>query len=179
MTEPSSGAPDLTPPVVREKTITWEDPMATAAMGATLPGLEFLRRAAAGEIPPPPIARLMGLGLADVGEGEVTFVGTPDESVYNPIGMVHGGYVCTMLDSALGCAVHTTLPAGVAYTSIEIKVNYLRPVHVSAGELSCHGRVTKPGRRVAFAEGEVVDAAGKVLATAQSSLLIMPGPGAA
>lgn len=176
MSEPTDpGAPDLTPPTVREKTITWEDPMATAALGATLPGLEFLRRAAAGEIQGPPIARLMGFGLGDVQEGEVTFVGTPDESVYNPIGMVHGGYVCTMLDSALGCAVHTTLPAGVAYTSIEIKVNYLRPVHADGGELRVRGWVTKPGRRVAFADGDVRDASGKVLATAQSSLLII-GP---
>jgi uncharacterized protein (TIGR00369 family) len=129
-----------------------------------------------GEVPAPPIARLMGFDLREVGEGEVTFVGTPDESVYNPIGMVHGGYVCTLLDSALGCAVHTTLPAGVAYTSIEIKVNYLRAVHVDAGELRIRGRVTKPGRRVAFADGDVRDASGKVLATAQSSLLIVaPG----
>jgi uncharacterized protein (TIGR00369 family) len=129
-----------------------------------------------GEVPAPPIARLMGFDLREVGEGEVTFVGTPDESVYNPIGMVHGGYVCTLLDSALGCAVHTTLPAGVAYTSIEIKVNDLRAVHVDAGELRIRGRVTKPGRRVAFADGDVRDASGKVLATAQSSrLIIAPG----
>lgn len=176
MNEPTpSGAPLAT----REKTITWDDPMATASAGATVPGIEFLREMAAGRIPAPPIARLMGFGLGEVAEGAVTFVGTPDESVYNPIGLVHGGYVCTMLDSALGCAVHTTLPAGVAYTSIEIKVNYLRPVHADAGELRVNGRVTKPGRRVAFAEGEVVDPAGKVLATAQSSLLIMAGPGAA
>ncbi|MEV4420500.1 PaaI family thioesterase [Patulibacter sp. NPDC049589] len=171
---------ELTPagdaaPVVREKTITWEDPLATAGAGAALSGLEFLRKVAAGEIPPPPIARLMGFGLGEVGEGVAEFVGTPDESVYNPIGMVHGGYVCTMLDSALGCAVHTTLPVGVAYTSIEIKVNYLRPVHANAGELRVLGRVTKPGRRVAFAEGDVRNAQGRVLATAQSSLLIM-GP---
>jgi uncharacterized protein (TIGR00369 family) len=176
MTEPT---PPAAPLATREKTVTWEDPMATAAAGATLPGLAFLREMAAGRIPAPPIARLMGFGLGEVAEGAVTFVGVPDESAYNPIGLVHGGYVCTMLDSALGCAVHSTLAAGVGYTSIEIKVNYLRPVHAGAGEVRCHGRVTKPGRRVAFAEGEVVDAAGKVLATAQSSLLIMPGPGAA
>jgi uncharacterized protein (TIGR00369 family) len=175
MSEPTTADP--VPPTVREKTITWEDPMATAAAGATLPGIDFMRRVAAGEIPAPPIARLMGFDIGEVGEGEVTFVGTPDESVYNPIGMVHGGYVCTMLDSALGCAVHTTLPAGVAYTSIEIKVNYLRPVHADAGELRVRGWVTKPGRRVAFADGDVRDASGKVLATAQSSLLII-APGA-
>jgi uncharacterized protein (TIGR00369 family) len=110
-----------------------------------------------------------------VREGEVEFTGTPDESVSNPIGVVHGGYVCTMLDSALGCAVHTTLPVGTTYTSIEIKVNYLRAVH-GGMELVASGRVTQPGRRVAFAEGEVRDASGKVLATAQSSFLVMPIP---
>lgn len=173
MSEPTPSAA----PVVREKTITWEDPMATVAAGAGLTGLEFMRRVAAGEIPAPPIARLMGFGLGDVAEGDVTFVGTPDESVYNPIGVVHGGYVCTMLDSALGCAVHTTLPAGVTYTSIEIKVNYLRAVHADVGELRVRGRVTKPGRRVAFADGDVRDGQGRILATAQSSLLVMPIPG--
>lgn len=175
MTEPTQvQAPS---PTTRQKTITWEDPLATAAAGATLTGLEFMRRVAAGEVPAPPIARLMGFDIAEVGEGDVTFVGTPDESVYNPIGMVHGGYVCTMLDSALGCAVHTTLPAGVAYTSIEIKVNYLRAVHADAGELRVRGRVTKPGRRVAFADGDVRDASGRILATAQSSLLIIAPAG--
>lgn len=174
MSEPTQV--EATGAATREKTITWEDPLATAAAGAGIPGIEFMRKVASGEIPAPPIARLMGFGIGEVGEGEVTFVGTPDESVYNPIGMVHGGYVCTMLDSALGCAVHTTLPPGVAYTSIEIKVNYLRPVHADAGELRVRGWVTKPGRRVAFADGDVRDASGKVLATAQSSLLIIaPG----
>lgn len=163
------------PETVREKTITWEDPMVTAAQGLELGGLAFLRAMMDGSVPPPPIARLMGFGLGEVSEGEVTFVGVPDESVYNPIGMVHGGYVCTMLDSALGCAVHTTLPPAVGYTSIEIKVSYLRPVTAASGELRVRGRVTKPGRRVAFADGEVLDAGGKVLATAQSSFLII-GP---
>ncbi|CAB4933524.1 unannotated protein [freshwater metagenome] len=175
MSEPTPS--DVVAPAVREKTVTWEDPMVTAGAGATRTGLEFMRAMMAGEVPAPPIARLMGFGVRDVSEGDVTFVGTPDESVYNPIGMVHGGYVCTLLDSALGCAVHTTLPVGVAYTSIEIKVNYLRAVHANAGELAVRGRVTKPGRRVAFAEGDVRDGSGKVLATAQSSLLII-APGA-
>ena len=86
--------------------------------------------------------------------------------------MVHGGLVCTLLDTVLGCAVHSTLPARVGYTSIEIKVNYLRPVHVGA-ELIGHGWVTKPGRRVAFADAEVIGADGKQVATASGSCLIM------
>jgi uncharacterized protein (TIGR00369 family) len=172
MSEPTR--PSASP--VREKTITWEDPMASVAAAAGLTGLAFLRRGLDGSVPPAPIARLMGFALDEVEEGRVVFVGTPDESVYNPIGAVHGGYVCTLLDSALGCAVQSTLPAGVTYTSIEIKVSYLRPVSAASGELRVEGRVTKPGRRVAFAEGEVRDAAGRVLATAQSSLLVMAAP---
>ena len=114
------------------------------------------------------------MDLVEVGPGTVTFRCQPDESHYNPIGMVHGGLVCTLLDSALGCATHTTLPAGTGYTSIEIKVNYLRPVTADSGPLICTGRVTKPGRRVTFAEGEVLDNQGKVVATASGSLLIFP-----
>jgi len=158
---------------MRQKVVSWDDPheIATAAEGLT--GREFLEAIREGRIPPPPIARLLGFELTSVGDGEVSFGGVPDESVYNPIGTVHGGYVATLLDSALGCAVHTTLPAGTAYTSIEIKVSYLRPITVRPGRLAVTGRVTKPGRRVAFADGEARDAEGKLLATAQSSFLVM------
>ena len=144
-----------------------------------LSGLDFMTKIADGELPGAPIASHFGMDVVAVGPGTVTFRCLPDESHYNPIGTVHGGLVCTLLDSALGCATHTTLPAGSGYTSIEIKVNYLRPVTVTAagGALICRGRVTKPGRRVAFAEGEVVDSQGKVVATASGSLLIFPLPG--
>lgn len=139
-----------------------------------LSGIEFMKRMADGELPAAPIASHFGMDLIEVGPGTVTFRCRPDESHYNPIGTVHGGLVCTLLDSALGCATHTTLPVGVGYTSIEIKVNYLRPVAAGNGDLICRGRVTKAGRRVAFAEGEVVDEQGKVVATASGSLLIFP-----
>ena len=136
-----------------------------------------MTKIADGELPGAPIASHFGMDVVAVGPGTVTFRCLPDESHYNPIGTVHGGLVCTLLDSALGCATHTTLPAGSGYTSIEIKVNYLRPVTAASGALICRGRVTKPGRRVAFAEGEVVDSQGKVVATASGSLLIFPLPG--
>jgi len=97
----------------------------------------------------------------------------PDESAYNPIGLVHGGLVCTLLDSVTGCAVQSTLPADLGYTSVEIKVNYLRPVHAGSGELHARGWITKPGRRVAFAEGDVRGLDGKVVATASSTCLIL------
>ena len=139
-----------------DKTVTWHDPMATALAGATLSGLDYLQKIVSGELPPAPIATLMGFTAAAVSPGEVTFYCTPDTSVYNPIGMVHGGLVCTLLDSVVGCAVHTTLPVGMGYTSLELKVSYLRAVR-AGDQLTATGRVTKPGRRAAFAEGEVRD----------------------
>lgn len=158
----------------RQKTVHWRDPAAGLAALPKLDGIEFMNKIAAGELPGAPIAGHFGLDVVEVGDGTVTFRCSPDESHYNPIGMVHGGLVCTLLDSALGCATHTTLPAGTGYTSIEIKVNFLRPVSADNGPLICTGRVTKPGRRVTFAEGEVVDNEGKVVATASGSLLIFP-----
>jgi uncharacterized protein (TIGR00369 family) len=119
----------------------------------------------------------MQMGITSLEAGRVEFTCAVDESVYNPIGVVHGGLVCTVLDTVAGCAVHTTLPAGVGYTSIELKVNYLRAVHATSGPLTAVGTVVKPGRRVAFAEGEVRDAAGQTVATATSSLLVFPIPG--
>ena len=139
-------------------------------------GLDYVRAIQVGEIPPPPIAVVMNYSIAELEEGRAVFEGEPGEEHYNPIGVVHGGYAATLLDSAMGCAVHTTLPAGVGYTSIEIKVNYLRAVHATSGPLTAIGRVVKPGRRVAFAEGEVLDAQGRTVATASSSLLVFPLP---
>ncbi|MGO1172752.1 MAG: PaaI family thioesterase [Actinomycetaceae bacterium] len=158
----------------RESTIRWEDPATGLAILPTVSGLEFLTRMKNREVPGPPIASHFAMDILEVERGTVTFSSTPDESHDNPIGVVHGGLVCTLLDSALGCATHTTLPAGTGYTSIEIKVSYLRPVTAAGGPLTCVGRVTKPGSRVTFAEGEVRDASGKVVATASGSLLVFP-----
>lgn len=161
-------------PATRETTVRWEDPQAALAQLPKLPGIEYLRRMMAGELPGAPIAAHVNMRPIAVDEGTVTFESHPDESHFNPLGMVHGGLVCTLLDSALGCAAHTLLPAGVGYTSIELKVNYLRPVHPSSAPLTAVGRVVKAGRRVSFAEGEVTDATGKTVATASGSLLIFP-----
>jgi uncharacterized protein (TIGR00369 family) len=162
----------------RTRTVEWHDPMITAAGALERSGLATMEAIRDGVLPPPPIAKLMQMGVTALEEGRVEFTCELDESVYNPIGVVHGGLVCTMLDTVAGCAVHTTLPAGVGYTSIELKVNYLRAVHASSGPLTAIGRVVKPGRRVAFAEGEVLDAAGRTVATASSSLLVFPIPAA-
>lgn len=158
----------------RETVVQWSDPAEGLAVMPHLSGIDYLKKMAAGEIPAAPIASHVRMWPSDVGDGTVTFTCYPDESHYNPIGAVHGGLVCTLLDSALGCAVHTTLPAGTGYTSIEIKVNYLRPITKDSGPLTCTGWVTKPGRRVAFADGEVLDNRGKAVATGSGSLLVFP-----
>jgi uncharacterized protein (TIGR00369 family) len=158
----------------RSKTISWHDPMAIAARGADLSGLDFLQAMLDGALPPPPIAQLMRMTLRSVEPGRVEFGCEPDESTYNPIGVIHGGLVCTLLDTVTGCAAQTTLPQGVGYTSIEIKVSYLRPVHPANGPLTAVGTVVKPGRRVAFTDGVVTDRDGRPVATATSTLLVFP-----
>ena len=157
----------------RSATITWYDPLAAAKAARELTGLQHLQAMQRGDFAPPPMAAHFGFEIVDVRAGEISFRCTPDESSYNPIGVVHGGLVCTLLDTALGCAVHSTLPVGVAWTSIEIKVNYLRPVHATSGPLIARGWVTKPGRRVAFAEGDVRDGSGATVASASSACLVM------
>ena len=149
--------------------------MQTAQALRQLNGLDAMQAMRDGLVPPPPIAQLFGFALVEAEPGRVVFRCEPDASAYNPIGMVHGGLACTLLDSVLGCAVHTTLAAGVAYTSIEIKVNYLRPIHAGRGPLTASGWVTKPGRTVAFADGEIRDPDGKLTATATGSLLVIGG----
>ena len=157
---------------VRSKTITWQDPLETARLGATMSGLEYMRAIAGGRVPPAPIAAHFGMRWERIEPGEVVAVAEPDESLYNPIGMVHGGVAATMLDSVVGCAVHTTLPAGVGYASVELKVSYLRAIHAGRGEIRATGRVVKEGSRIAFAEGEIRDAEGKLLATASGTCVI-------
>jgi uncharacterized protein (TIGR00369 family) len=123
-------------------------------------------------LPPPPIVDLIRIRIVGVENGRVAFACTPDASMYNPLGMVHGGLVCTLLDTATGCALHTTLPEGVGYTSVEIKVSYLKAVTVASGPLTAVGTVVKAGSRIGFAEAVATDASGALVATASSTLLV-------
>ena len=159
-----------------EQTYQWVDPAQVLAKTATLSGLEYMEGLRDGSIPPPPIAVLMQFRPVHVEAGKVVFECDPSQAHYNPIGMVHGGLVCTILDTATGCAAHSTLAAGVGYTSVEIKVNYLRPVTSDTGVLIATGQVIKGGSRVIFAEGNVTDGAGALVATASSTLLVRPRP---
>jgi len=167
---PATGSDEWGPQ--QSRTVTWHNPAPAVARGLSMPGIDYLKAVIAAELPPPPMARLMQFDLVDVEPGKVVFTCQPDASMYNPNGAIHGGLVCTLLDSAAGLALHSTLPAGKGYTSIEIKVNYLKPVRLGAGALSATGTVVKSGARVGFTEGVVTDAAGKVVATATSTLLI-------
>jgi uncharacterized protein (TIGR00369 family) len=162
----------VTPGQTREKTITWQDPLPTARLGATMSGLDYLTAIAEGRVPGPPIGAHFGLRWESIAHGEVVAVSEPDESLYNPIGMVHGGVAATMLDSVIGCAVHTTLPAGVGYSSVELKVSFLRAIRGDTGPIRATGRVVKEGSRIAFAEGEIRDSSGKLLATGSGTCVI-------
>ena len=158
------------------RTVTWHDPAKPAAVGLAMPGIDYLQAMVAGTIPPPPIAQLIEMELVEAEPGRVVFTCRPDESSYNPIGAVHGGLVCTLLDSVAGCALHSTLPAGKGYTSVEIKVSYLKAVRASGGMLTAVGTVVKAGSRVGFTEGVVTDESGAVVATATSTLLLFDLP---
>lgn len=160
----------------RSRVVTWRDPITTQATAASMSGLAYWKAVADGHLPPPPIGELMRMRVVDVETGRITFACTPDGSMYNPLGMVHGGAVCTLLDTVTGCALHTALPQGVGYTSVEIKVNYLAPVTVTSGTVTAVGTVVKAGSRIGFAEAQAVDSAGKLLATATSTLLIFDLP---
>ena len=133
---------------------------------------DFLQALVDRELPPPPFAELIAAELVSVGDGVAMFRCTPDESTYNPLGMVHGGLMCTLLDSAAGCAVHTRLPAGVGFSSIEIKVSFLSAVRADSGTLEVEGRAIRVGRQVAFAEAHARDAGGKLVAHATTSVAL-------
>jgi uncharacterized protein (TIGR00369 family) len=158
----------------RTRTITWQDPMASAALGAEMAGLEYVRAIQAGEVPPPPIAVVMNFSIEELEEGRAVFIGEPGEEHYNPIGVVHGGYASTILDSALGCSVHTTCPAGVGYTSQTLEVKYLRPISRDTGRVRADAVVVHRGRKNAVAEAKLTAAdSGKLLATGTSTCLIL------
>jgi uncharacterized protein (TIGR00369 family) len=160
----------------RTRELTWFDPLQIAAQAPLMSGLEFLRRMRDGVIPPPPIAAHFGLDIDVVEEGRVTFTCAPDESGFNPIGTIHGGVLCTLLDTVCGCAMQSVLPQGKGYTSVEIKVNYVKAVRGNSGPLTAEGTVVKAGSRVGFTEGVVRDATGAVVATASSTLLVFDLP---
>jgi uncharacterized protein (TIGR00369 family) len=163
---------------LRSRSYTWADPKQHAATLGSQPGLAMLRAMAAGELPPPPIMVTLDFFDFTPHEGRVSVRMTPQEFQYNPLGSVHGGVIAAILDTAAGCAVHSTLPAGVGYTTLDLTTRYLRPVTMDSGTLLCEGTVISSGRRTALAEALLTDELGRLLAHATSTCLIFPIPSA-
>ena len=160
----------------RSRTFTWSDPAAGAAHLGRRSGLELMRAMIAGELAAPPIMHLVDMSRMEAEEGRVAVELLPQEFHYNPLGTVHGGVLSTLLDTAAACAVHTTLPPGVGYTSLDLNVKFLRPVTVDTGTLRCEGTVLQRGRRTALAEARLTDPADRLVAHAPSTCLIFPLP---
>ena len=156
-----------------ERTYTWHDPSEIAEAAGKRAGLDVLRAMADGTLPPAPIGSMVGMEVESVEEGVVVFALEPATFQYNPIGSVHGGIYATLLDSACGCAVHSTLPAGTGYTSLDLSVKFLRRIDVDTGRVRCTGWVVHAGGRTALARAEITDERGRLLAEATSSCLIL------
>jgi uncharacterized protein (TIGR00369 family) len=159
----------------RSFNVSWEDPGELGEQARAMPGLDFLVAIRDEELPPAPIQRLLDFTLTEVEEGRVVFTAEPGEQHYNPIGVVHGGLAATLLDSAMGASVHSTLPQGQGYTTLETKFNLVRAITAETGSIQAEGRVVNRGRQVATAEGYLRDGAGKLLAHGTSTCLIIGG----
>lgn len=158
----------------RQVVVEFDDPMAGAEAGMRMSGLDYMRAIRDGTVPGPPIAATMNMRATEVEEGRVVFSGQPGEHHYNPIGSVHGGYHATLIDSAIGCAVHTTLPQGVGYGTQQLNVYYLRPVTKETGVLHCEATVVHRGRTIATAEAKLRDEDGKLYAHGTGTCAIFP-----
>ncbi len=162
----------------RTRTITWEDTSGSLAAAASLTGLEYMKAIAAGDLPAAPIARLIGMEMEEIDVGLAVFSVEPAEYLYNPIGSVHGGVAATVLDSVMGCAIHTTLPQGSGYSTVELSINYVRPITAETTRLFGRGEVVHSGRRLATAEARLTDADGRLYAHGTTTCLVMKvGPG--
>ncbi|MDQ1024576.1 uncharacterized protein (TIGR00369 family) [Streptomyces umbrinus] len=160
----------------RTRTYEWADPAILAEAAGRMAGIDFLREVQAGRLPPPPIGAGMDFALDEVEPGRAVFSLMPGEEHYNPIGSVHGGIFATLLDSAAGCAVQSTLPQGVAYTSLDLTVKFLRRITVDTGRVRAIGTVVNQGRQTALAQAQLVDVKDRLLAHATSSCLLFPVP---
>lgn len=160
----------------RSRTFSWDDPRIGAAAARQMSGRAYLEAMKRGELPGPPIMMALGIQIGEIDEGRVVFTFEPAEYHYNPIGSVHGGMLSTLCDSAMGCAIQSMLPAGVGYTTLELKVNFLRAITVETGTVHCEGRVLHVGGRVATAEARATDQNGRLLGHATTTCIVLrPG----
>jgi uncharacterized protein (TIGR00369 family) len=169
---PANGVQHSEPAADRSRTYSWEDPATTAVAARELAGSDFFAKLTSGELPVPPIAETLAFTAVLVKDGVARFELDPQEFHYNPIGSVHGGVISALCDSACGCAVHSLLPAGAYYTSLDLSVKFLRRVTASTGRLVCEGTVAHMGSRSALAEATLKGHDGKLYAQATSSCMI-------
>lgn len=160
----------------RRRIVEWADPRSIAAAGQALAGIDFLHALLAGEIAPPPVIQLLGIEFVSADPGTVTMRMPAAEYLFNPLGSVHGGSLATLLDSVMGCAVHSTLPVGRGYTTLEFKLNFLRAATGRSGLLTAVGQVIHAGRQQAVAEGRLSDESGRLVATASTTCLVFDLP---
>jgi uncharacterized protein (TIGR00369 family) len=157
----------------RERLVQWADPQIALGALADLSGLDAMRAIMNGTVAPPPIALLMNINVILADEGRVIFEGTPGEEHYNPIGIVHGGFALTIMDSALGCAIHTMLPAHTGYATTDIQVRMVRGINKNTGRVRCEATVQHIGRTIGVSSGTLVDQNGKLLATGSTACAII------
>jgi uncharacterized protein (TIGR00369 family) len=157
----------------RTRIVTWEDPMEAAAAATSMSGLDYLRAIISGDVARPPLGQLLGIQITGSDEGRAEFTLDTGEHLYNPFGGVHGGVLATVLDSALGCAVQSTLPAGVGSTTVDLNVTFLRPATRETGRLTCEAEVIHCGRRIATARGRVIDDEARIYATGTTTCMIL------
>jgi uncharacterized protein (TIGR00369 family) len=146
----------------RTRTVTWKDPSLGTSAADTLTGIEYLRS----------MSLILGFALDEIEEGRVKISVVPAEFHYNPLGVVHGGLAATLFDSSLGCAVQSLLPPGYAAPTLQLQTNFIRPVTIATGKLTCTGEVIHLGKRSATAEGRLTDASGKLYAHATGTFMI-------
>lgn len=152
----------------------WQDPRPHFDKARTWSGIDYLRGYLSGAVPPPPIAQLIPMSLLEVEVGRVVFCATPGPQHVNTVGLVHGGFTATVLDSALGCAIHSTLAPGMAYSTAQLNIHYTRPILPETGPLTCVGRVVHPGRTLVTAAAELTDASGRLYAHGTTTCMVMP-----
>jgi uncharacterized protein (TIGR00369 family) len=141
-----------------------------------LSGLQYFKRMVAGEVPPPPMLALLGIRLIEAEEGRVVFTGTVAPEHYNGMGVAHGGYAATLLDSALGCCINTMMPPGKRFTTLELKINLTRPLTRDVGPVFCEAKVVHLGGRTATSEGRIVDGSGKLYAHGTTTCIVVDAP---
>ncbi len=159
--------------VERERSYAWEDPTKLAGAGIQMAGLDYLRAMLHGELPLPPICATIGFRFVEFDEGRAVMELEPGEHQYNPLGTIHGSVIVALLDSVAGSAVHTTLPAGVGYTTVSLNTSFLRPVRADTGALRAEGTLLRAGRSLALSEAKLVDTDGAMYGHAISNCMIL------